>query len=143
VIWSVIKLTEGDPEVTEEMRQHMPVSVWNEVLKLLAKHEDALRAIVGGRYGWIEEVTRAALSRFKIGQVLLTDRLDHVLTRPVFGVPILLGILAFVFTVTFTIGFPLQKLLESAVVSFGHQVESSLSGAPLRYTDGHGRSFSH
>lgn len=131
VIWSVIKLMEGDPEVTEEMRQLMPVSVCNEVHGLLAKHEDALRAVVGGRYDWIEEITRAALSRFKIGQVLITDRLDHVITRPIFGIPILLGILAFVFTVTFTIGFPLQKLLESAVGSFGHQVEYSLSGTPF------------
>jgi ferrous iron transport protein B len=122
---------EGDREVTEEMRQLMPVSVWHEVHGLLAKHEDALRAVVGGRYDWIEEVTRAALSRFKIGQVLITDRLDHVFTKPIIGVPILLGILAFVFTVTFTIGFPLQKLLELSIVLFGHQVESLLSGAPF------------
>jgi ferrous iron transport protein B len=129
--WAVIKLMEGDPEVTEELRQLMPVSVWNEVRTLLIKHEDALRSVVGGRYDWIEDVTRATISRFKMGQVLITDRIDHVLTRPIIGVPILLGILGFVFTLTFAIGFPLQKLFESGMSSAGQLIEAWLTGAPF------------
>lgn len=129
--WTVIKLMEGDPEVTEEMRQLMPVSTWNEINALLVKHEDALRAVVGGRYDWIEEVTRAAISRFKMGQVLITDKIDHILTRPVFGVPVLLGILALVFIVTFKIGFPIQKWLESLVSSIGGSLESWFSHTPF------------
>ena len=130
-MWTVIKLMEGDAEVTAEMRQIMPVSAWNEVLTLLVKHEDALRAVVGGRYDWIERVTRATISRFKMGQVLITDRIDHVLTRPIIGIPVLLGILGFVFTLTFTIGFPVQKLLESVMRSFGQSMETWLSHAPF------------
>ena len=129
--WTVVKLMEGDVEVTDEMRQLMPASVWNEITALLIKHEDALRAVVGGRYDWIEEVTRAAISRFKMGQVLITDRIDHVLTRPIIGIPVLLGILAFVFVVTFKIGFPLQKWLESVMRSFGQSMETWLSHAPF------------
>lgn len=128
--WIVTKLMEGDPEISEAMKSLMPDDAWNEVQLLLIKHEDALRAVVGGRYDWIEEVTRAAISRFKRGQVLMTDRIDHVLTRPVFGIPILLGILALIFVLTFKIGFPVQKLLASIVGSLGQWIDVSLSGEP-------------
>ncbi len=125
--WITIKLMEGDPEITDTMKGILPVSLWKEIESLLIKHEDALRAVLGGRYDWIEEVTRAAVSRFKRGQVLMTDRIDHVLTRPVSGVPILLGILALVFVMTFTIGFPLQRMLEMETGSLGRWIDAVLS----------------
>ncbi len=130
VDWVVTKLMEGDAEVTETFRGIVPVSVWNEIQSLLVMHEDALRAVVGGRYDWIEHATRAAVSRFKRGQVLMTDRIDHVLTRPLTGIPVLLGILAIVFIVTFVVGYPLQNLLESLVSSLGSFAEDSLAGEP-------------
>jgi ferrous iron transport protein B len=130
VDWVVTKLMEGDREVTEVFRGVVPVSVWNEIQGLLVAHEDALRSVVGGRYDWIEDATRAAVSRFKRGQVLMTDRIDHVLTRPSTGIPILLGILGIVFVVTYLVGYPLQRLLESLVSSVGSAVESSLASEP-------------
>ncbi len=128
--WISIKLMEGDREVTESMKGIIPDHVWKEIQSLLIKHEDALRAVLGGRYDWIEETTRAVVSRFKRGQVLMTDRIDHVLTRPVSGIPILLGILAMVFIVTFVIGSPLQNLLEMAMGSLGNWINSALSNEP-------------
>lgn len=128
--WTAIKMMEGDPEVTEEMKGLMPIGAWNEVHELLIKHEDALHAVVSGRYDWIEEIARASISRFRRGQVLMTDRIDRILTRPIFGIPILLAILAIVFTITFFVGFPIQEMLESAIGSAGTYVESALSGAP-------------
>jgi ferrous iron transport protein B len=125
--WIAMKLMEGDKEITDIMKGILPADVWKEIQLLLIKHEDALRAVLGGRYDWIEEVTRAAVSRFKRGQVLITDRIDHVLTRPASGIPILLCILALVFIVTFTIGSPFQKLLETAMGSFGTWLNSVLS----------------
>jgi ferrous iron transport protein B len=44
-----------------------------------------------------------------MGQVLMTDRIDHVLTRPLFGIPALLAVFAVLFGLTYSIGFPLQK----------------------------------
>ncbi len=76
--WLVTKLMEGDPEVTKLLEDLVPVGTWNEIQSLLIKHEDALRAVVGGRYDWIEAVARSAVSRFKRGQVLMTDRIDHL-----------------------------------------------------------------
>ncbi len=82
------------------------------------------------RYDFVENFRRAAISRFKRGQVLTTDRIDHVLTRPIFGLPILFGILACLFLLTFEVGYPLQKLLSTAMGSIGQWVESFLSTEP-------------
>ena len=130
-VWVATKLMEGDPEISRLMEEVVPASVWNEINSLLIEHEDALRAVVGGRYDWIEEVTRAAISRFKMGQVLITDRIDHILTRPVLGIPVLLGILGLIFTLTFEVGFPAQKGLEFVISAFGQWIDKSLSVAPV------------
>jgi ferrous iron transport protein B len=86
-----VKMMEGDSEITDTVKGIVPDDVWKEIQSLLIKHEDALRAVLGGRYDWIEEATRAAVSQFKRGQVLMTDRIDHILTRPLTGIPILLS----------------------------------------------------
>lgn len=130
-VWIATKLMEGDPEALGEMKEHLPPETWNKIELLLLKHEDALRAVVGGRYDWIEDVTRAAVSRFKMGQVLITDRIDHALTRPVIGIPVLLGILAIIFALTFKVGFPLQEGLEVVISSFGRFVEGILKDTPF------------
>jgi ferrous iron transport protein B len=129
-VWVATKLMEGDTEITDIIEELVPNNVWNEIQTLLIKHEDALRAVVGGRYDWIEEVTRAAISRFKMGQVLITDRIDHMLTRPVIGIPVLLAILGCIFTLTFEIGFPAQKGLEFIISAFGQWIDGALSFAP-------------
>ena len=76
------------------------------------------------------EITRACVSRFRMGQVVMTDRIDHVLTRPAFGIPVLLAVLGCVFFLTYKVGFPLQKLLEGLVSGFTADIEPFLTTAP-------------
>ena len=128
--WVATKLMEGDPEISSILQSLLPDEGWNEIRTLLSEHEDALRAVVGGRYDWIENVTRIAVSRFKRGQVLMTDRIDHLLTRPIVGIPVLLGILALVFVLTYKVGFPVQKGLEHVMALFGGVVQTYGAGAP-------------
>jgi ferrous iron transport protein B len=128
--WGATKLMEGDPVVSAVLQERLPEAVWNEIQGLLVQHEDALRAVVGGRYDWIEMVTRIAVSRFRRGQVLMTDRIDHLLTQPVLGIPLLLAILALVFALTYRIGFPVQHGLEYAMGFFARLVEHAIAGAP-------------
>ena len=131
VHWVATKLMEGDSEITKLMEEKSPSAVWSEIQSLLVKHEDSLHAVVGGRYDWIEEVTRASVSRFRRGQVLMTDRIDHVLTRPLFGIPILLGFFALVFAVTYGVGLPLQSALQMLVRWMSAQwLAPALAGAP-------------
>jgi ferrous iron transport protein B len=65
-----------------------------------------------------------------MGQVIMTDRIDHVLTRPVYGIPVLLAVLGCVFFLTYKVGFPLQKLLEGLVRGFTAGIEPFLTVAP-------------
>jgi ferrous iron transport protein B len=116
--WIAIKLMEGDPEVSTMVKNKAQKSAWEEIQNLLIKHEDALHAVVNGRYDWIEKMTRAAISRFKMGQVVLTDRIDHILTRPIFGIPVLLAVMAVVFFLTYSVGVPMQKWMDSLIHQF-------------------------
>jgi len=54
---------------------------------------------------------------------VMTDRIDHVLTRPAFGIPILLAVFAGVYILTYTLGIPLQKLIEAMTGSFARWIE--------------------
>jgi ferrous iron transport protein B len=129
--WLTIKLMEGDPDVSKQMQAQLPADSWKKIMALFAEHEDSLHAVVNGRYDWIEEITRAALSRFRMGQVVLTDRIDHILTRPVFGIPILLVVMAAVFFLTYSIGVPLQNWLNSLISQFSVWCEPLFIGLPV------------
>ena len=128
--WTTVKLMEGDPEVTAMVKEQIQPAVHEFILKLLSEHEDSLHAVVNGRYDWIEKMTRAAVSHFKMGQVVLTDRIDHVLTRPIFGIPILLAIMAAVFFLTYTIGVPLQNTMNNGIQYLGRAFDPSLAQWP-------------
>ncbi|OGP67714.1 MAG: ferrous iron transport protein B [Deltaproteobacteria bacterium RBG_16_44_11] len=116
--WVAIKIMEGDPEASAMVERKAEPSAWEKIQNLLSKHEDALHAVVNGRYDWIEKITRASVSRFKMGQVVLTDRIDHILTRPIFGIPILLAVMAVVFFLTYSVGVPLQSTLSDGIQQF-------------------------
>ncbi|MCX5848109.1 MAG: ferrous iron transport protein B [Deltaproteobacteria bacterium] len=116
--WIAVKLMEGDPEVSKMVEDKAQKSSWSKIEDLLIKHEDALHAVVNGRYDWIEKITRAVVSRFKMGQVVLTDRIDHILTRPILGIPVLLAVMAFVFFLTYAVGVPLQVWLSDQIQHF-------------------------
>jgi hypothetical protein len=59
--WIAAKLMEGDPEISAMMEGLTPAPVWGQVRSLLIAHEDALHAVVCGRYDWVEEITRACV----------------------------------------------------------------------------------
>ena len=129
--WVTTKIMEGDTEIWEMMSNLIPEDIWNNVQAELSAHEDSLRSVVGGRYDWIEEITRNTVSRFRMGQVVMTDRIDHVLTQPCFGIPILLAILGLVFFLTYMVGSPLQRFMENGIQVLSHGLEPILSFLPL------------
>ncbi|HUN54255.1 MAG TPA: ferrous iron transport protein B [Smithella sp.] len=128
--WIAVKLMEGDPEVSKIVEKNAQKSAWDKIEGFLIKHEDALHAVVNGRYDWIEIITRASVSRFKMGQVVLTDRIDHILTRPIFGIPILLAAMAVVFFLTYSVGVPLQNWLSDLIHQFIIFSEPFTKGLP-------------
>ncbi|MGD9049815.1 MAG: ferrous iron transport protein B, partial [Anaerolineae bacterium] len=115
--WIALKLLEGDSEITAMMRDEcLPADHWQQVHEILMEHEDAVLAVASGRYDWVGRMIRAAVTRPRTGQITLTERLDRWATHPLWGLLILAGILAIVFGLTFAIGTPLQRLLDTYVV---------------------------
>jgi ferrous iron transport protein B len=126
-----VKLLEGDVEITRMMKTQLPPDRWEGVHSILKQHEDAILAVAGGRYEWIGRMMRAAVEQPRVGQVTLTDRLDRVATHPFLGLLVLVGILALVFWLTYTIAAPLQGWLDTYVVQVGaNLIRGALAGAP-------------
>ncbi len=114
--WVALKLLEGDEEITAMIRGVLSDAGWEQVHDILMAHDDALVAVASGRYDWIGRMIRAAVVRPQVGPISLTERLDRWATHPVWGMGLLAGILALVFWLTYTIGTPLQDVLDTYVI---------------------------
>ncbi len=131
VDWTALKLLEGDSEVTRVMQERLPEESRKQVQAILKQHEDAVLAVAGGRYDWIERMIRTAVRRPPAGQVTMTERLDRVATHPVGGLAVLAGVLGVVFWLTYAIGTPLHSWLERVVIAgLAGWVTHVLGGAP-------------
>ncbi len=111
--WVALKLLEGDENVTRMMRSCLSDEQWEAVYEVLKSHDDALVAVASGRYEWIGRMVRAAMTRPKAGQISLTGRIDRWATHPLWGILILAGILGLAFTLTYTLGTPLQEWMDA------------------------------
>ncbi|MCF8054306.1 MAG: ferrous iron transport protein B [Deltaproteobacteria bacterium] len=130
LLWVATKIMEGDEEVTRRVSGYLPPEKWEEIKELLLKHEDSLQAVLSGRYLWIEGIIKRAVSHFRLGEISLTDRLDHYLTRPVLGIPALLVVFSVAFFVASSIGGYFQGILEEFFGTLSVIVSGLLAGAP-------------
>jgi ferrous iron transport protein B len=128
--WVALKLLEGDEEITRMMEECLPEDHLQALRCVLREHDDALVAVAGGRYEWIGRMIRAAVTRPVTGQIGLTERLDRWATHPFWGLLILAGILGLVFWLTYSVGAPIQDLLDTHVVgSLADGVGAAMAGA--------------
>ncbi len=133
--WVALKLLEGDSEITRTMQAALPPPNQDAVETTLRQHDDALLAVASGRYEWIGKMVQAAVERPKLGQIGLTERLDHWAVHPLWGLVILAGILGLVFWLTFKIGAPIQSWLSVQVVARSATlVRQVLADAPFWLT---------
>ncbi len=131
VDWVALKLMEGDQEITAMMRTQMLPPRWEPLHDILRAHDDALVAVAGGRYEWIGRMVRAAVTRPRTGQIGLTERLDRWATHPFWGLLILAAVLGLTFGLTYTVGAPLQGLIDTYVVgALADLVHTTLADAP-------------
>jgi ferrous iron transport protein B len=128
--WVAMKLLEGDEELAELMSRRVPPESWEFVSALLYQHEDAVLDIAGERYEWIARMVRAAVVHPKITRGSLTTRIDQVLTHPFWGTIFLAVILGGVFSITYSIGTPLQVWLSEWLTYFGDYLRDQLSASP-------------
>jgi len=128
--WVALKLLEGDQLITDKMKALMGAD-WDQVHALLLQHDDAFFAVAGGRYEWIARMVEAAVTRPKAGMLTRTDKIDRYATHSVWGVLILILVMAALFGFTFAAGIPLQTWLEIHLVQgFGAWMASLLAAAP-------------
>ena len=104
VRWCAIKLLEGDKEISEKYPVDLP-----QVLDRSYESE-----IINQKYEFIEEIVQEVLVN-KEEKAQSTDKADRILTHPIFGIPIFLGIMALVFLLTFTVGDFISGYFELAV----------------------------
>jgi ferrous iron transport protein B len=129
--WVALKILEGDEQITQMMRPAVPESTSKEIDRIIGQHEDACVAVASGRYSWIARMVRAAVVKPKTGPITLTDRLDRWATHPLWGLVILVGMLAVSFALTYTVGSPLQELMDRYIMAGLASVATRvLAGAP-------------
>ena len=131
VDWVALKLLEGDSEITRMMGELSPEPIWDAVMHILRKHDDAFLAVASARYEWIGRIIQSVLSHPKVGQIGITERLDRWATHPVLGLTILAGVLGLMFWLVFAISAPIQQWLDQAVIgALADQTAQALDLAP-------------
>lgn len=109
--WTAIKYLERDEQTMEQV----PLTGAEQTADRSYEKE-----IINSKYAYIEEVLEETLF-YRGNKEEKTDKVDRILTHPVFGVPVFLGIMALVFFFTFTIGDALKGVFEvglDAVLQF-------------------------
>lgn len=115
--WHAIKLLEDD----EEVKKDHPLEV-----DALAEHSYE-KVIARKKYEYIEKIMEEVLF-YKDRKAASTDRIDKIMTHPVWGVPVFLCIMALVFFLTFFVGDFLKGGLEYALAIFSDFVRTGLEG---------------
>ena len=100
--WHSIKILENDEQIFKEH----PLDVSD------LMDRDYEKQIINQKYEYIESVLEECVF-YKGNRESLTEKADRVLTHPVWGVPVFLGIMAMVFFLTFTVGDAVKGLFES------------------------------
>lgn len=109
VRWHAIKILEMDEEIIKKY----PIDIKDVVTR--SYEED----IINEKYDFIEEVINECLMN-KAKKAEKTDKIDKVLTHRIWGIPIFLGIMAFVFFCTFAIGDALKGVFEQGLDWFSN-----------------------
>ena len=113
--WHAIKVLENDVEI----RKAYPLN-WSEILE-----RDYEKEIINQKFSFIEEImTECVANRSRKAES--TDRIDRVLTHPVWGLPVFLLIMALVFFLTFTVGDWLKGYFEIGLDSLSGLVTSAM-----------------
>jgi ferrous iron transport protein B len=128
--WMALKLLEGDAQIIDLVKEHLPADEWGRVEKVLYAHEDAILDIAGARYEWIARMVRAAVVNPPVTRGSLTTRLDQVLTHPLWGVIMLMTILGSVFWATYAVGGPIQVWLSTRVGDLANLLRTNLAAWP-------------
>ena len=115
VRWHAIKLLEDD----EEVKAEHPIAVNNIADRSYEKE------IIQSKYDYIEKIVAETIFH-REKKAAFTDKLDRALTHSVFGSPLFLLIMCFVFFLTFFVGDALKGVFELGLDWFSQTVDAGL-----------------
>ncbi|WP_456482795.1 ferrous iron transport protein B [Methanopyrus sp.] len=131
--WATLKLLEGDPELLEELEKRDPdlLKRVEETKKRVAERASHDPAVLISRAR--DELATRIARNCVTGRPALSrqDRIDRILTHPVSGALLALGVLGTVFAAAFFLGDPLSELVDGA---FEH-LAGFARGLPAPWSD--------
>lgn len=143
--YMAIKLLENDKEVeslvegTKDAKEIFELRD-REVERLaeVFPGEDVASLIAGESYGFISGALAETMEQNPVDSADTTRVLDAIVTNRLFGFPIFLAIMAFIFWATFSVGQYPMDWIEAAVGWLGSLVEQYMSDGPLKDLIGDG-----
>lgn len=103
--WHAIKFLEFDQVVVSDH----PLEQINQILT-----RNYEKQIINEKYDYIEDVIEECLFNKDV-KAATTDKADRIMTHPVWGIPVFLGIMALVFFLTFTVGDFLKEYFHTGL----------------------------
>lgn len=143
--YMAIKLLENDKEVeslvegTKDAKEFFELRD-REVERLaeVFPGEDVASLIAGESYGFISGALAETMEQNPVDSADTTRVLDAIVTNRLFGFPIFLAIMAFIFWATFSVGQYPMDWIEAAVGWLGSLVEQYMPDGPLKDLIGDG-----
>ena len=128
--WTAMKLLEGDTQINKQIMGRTSGEQMSLLEAYLREHESAAVTIATLRYAWVEKMMAATQEKPPLGRVSLTERIDRFATHPIMGLFLLLLVFALIFGFVYSIGIPLQNLLEVHLIEGGKTLVNAHVNAP-------------
>ena len=115
--WVAVKLLEGDDEVLD-LAENSPDKENLRKVTQMRKHLEGIfndnvdNAFIDARYGEIETIMKECVQRPSGHKESITDKIDRIVTNKYLGLPIFFIVIFLIFQITYTIGGPLQDLID-------------------------------
>ena len=119
--WLAVQLLEGDESIEERVRRCPEAAAIIDALAAsrarLRPHygEDIDVAMVDRRYAFVHQVVNQAVVERNTPRLSRSDKIDRVVTHPVWGVPIFLALMWLVFKVTIDISAPFLDWIDQVI----------------------------
>ena len=134
-----IKLLENDSEVLEELKNAPDLDSWIQLRDKAVEHietvgnEDIMSAIASEKYGFISGALKETMNpETKTSEQKTTDIIDTIVTHKLFGFPIFLLIMWFIFWVTFELGSYPMDWIDAGVSWLSDTVREFMPAGPLK-----------
>lgn len=126
--WVSLKVLENDRQVINRISKLKNGKKVINKAKEIQKHlsdvfgEDIDTAVADARYGFISGLLKESLKKPKIDKLIMSDKIDNVITNRFLGIPIFLFAMWLLFQLTFTISTPLMDWIDTGIGWLGETV---------------------